>query len=217
MRKPARRARNPEATKEALLQAATELFALRGYDGVRLDDLAERASVNKALVSYYFGGKRKLYRAAIESSFRELEHLAELLSDPSRPPMELARGFVSGFAELATKKRPHFPALFLRETLATGGLAPEAVEHARAIVGRFQDMLDRGIADGSFREVDVMEVYLHLVGSLAFFFATDPARRRTLSKPRAPLSLPSPESYTAFVSDALERLLSREPELGATA
>jgi AcrR family transcriptional regulator len=203
-----RRPRDPEATREALLRAATELFARRGYDGVRLDALARRAGVNKALVSYYFGGKRNLYRAAIESSFRELRSLAEGLSDRERPPMELLRGFIYGFTELATKRRPHFPSLFLRETLSTGELAPEAVAHAASILRAFRGVLKRGASQGSFRSVNPAELYLHLVGSLAFFFATEPARQRLARSGKLPVAAPSPRSYVTFVEGALARTLA---------
>ena len=203
-----RKARDPEATREALLRAATELFALEGYDGVKVDALARRAGVNKALVSYYFGGKRNLYRAAIESGFRELSALASGLRDESRPPMELLRGFIQGFGALASERRPYFPALFLRETLSTGELAPEARGHARAILGAFRGVLKRGADEGSFRPVDPGELYLHLVGSLAFFFATEPARRHLARKGKLPVSLPSRRSYVSFVEKAVTRSLA---------
>jgi TetR/AcrR family transcriptional regulator len=208
-RKPLRRrSRDPEATREALLRAATELFALHGYDGVRVAALARRAGVNKALINYYFGGKRRLYRAAIESSFRELHGLAEELRDRSHAPDELVGRFIDGFADLARTRRPHFPALFLRETLSTGELAPEAVEHVASILRAFHDVLRRGSRQGLFRPLDPAQVYLHLVGSLAFFFATAPARDRLVRKRKLPVVSPSPDDYVAFVRDAASRMLA---------
>ncbi|MCP4657706.1 MAG: helix-turn-helix transcriptional regulator, partial [bacterium] len=46
------------ATREALLEAATELFAERGFDGAKVEAIARRAGVNKAMISYHFGGKQ---------------------------------------------------------------------------------------------------------------------------------------------------------------
>lgn len=206
MKSTKRRARDPEGTQEALLRAGTELFALKGEAGVRVEEIARRAEVNKALISYYFGGKRGLYRAAIASSFVELEHLTKPLADRSRSSLELLREFVSGFAELATKRRPHFPALFMRETLATGAAAPEGVEHFPAILRRFRQVIRRGVAAGELRDVDPSELYLHLVGSLAFFFATAPARKRLTGK--LPIPAPPAASYVRFVQDGLERILA---------
>ena len=67
-----RERRDPAATRQALLRAAEELFSARGFDGVPIEDIAERAGVNKALISYHFRGKRGLYAAVLESAFAEM-------------------------------------------------------------------------------------------------------------------------------------------------
>ena len=54
---PITRRRNPEATRKKLLTAARREFANRGLAGARVDDIAERAGVNKQLVYHYFGDK----------------------------------------------------------------------------------------------------------------------------------------------------------------
>lgn len=210
MKRTTKKTRDPEATKEALLRAATELFATNGYEGVRVDGIARRAGVNKALISYYFGGKKNLYRAAIESSFREVLLLAERLLDEERPPSALFADFVAGFAELATLGRPQFPALFLREILSTGEVAPEAVSYIVGIVRRFKKILARGASEGTLRPVQPAHLYLHLVGSLAFFFATGPARERLAKNGKLPVSLPRSDAYVSFVQDALARILAPE-------
>ena len=45
-----------------LLDAALDEFAAKGFAGARVQDIADRAGVNKQLISYYFGGKEGLYR-----------------------------------------------------------------------------------------------------------------------------------------------------------
>ncbi len=64
-----RRARDPEATRRRILAAAEAEFARKGYDGSRLRDVAERASVHHALLHHYFGDKEGLFRAVVERAF----------------------------------------------------------------------------------------------------------------------------------------------------
>ncbi len=45
-------------TKEKMLDAAVRLFHTQGYDGTSVRDIATKANVNVALVSYHFGGKK---------------------------------------------------------------------------------------------------------------------------------------------------------------
>ena len=64
-RAPARaeRQRDAERSRQALLEAALDEFAERGYAGARVADIAQRAGVNKQLINYYFGSKEGLYLA----------------------------------------------------------------------------------------------------------------------------------------------------------
>jgi AcrR family transcriptional regulator len=54
------------STKEALLKAAKRVFALKGFDGATVKDIAEAAGVNVSLVSYHYDGKENLFRSCIE-------------------------------------------------------------------------------------------------------------------------------------------------------
>lgn len=55
------RQRDPERTKARILEAAKIEFGAKGYAAARVSDIADRAGVNKQLISYYFGGKEGLY------------------------------------------------------------------------------------------------------------------------------------------------------------
>ena len=59
---PGERQRDAERSRRQLLAAALDEFSARGYAATRVQDIAERAGVNKQLVNYYFGGKEGLYR-----------------------------------------------------------------------------------------------------------------------------------------------------------
>lgn len=78
------RIRDAERTRSRLLEAALDEFAARGYAGARVSAIADRAGVNKQLISYYFGGKHGLYRALLvnwEETEKELRRPGTPLSD----------------------------------------------------------------------------------------------------------------------------------------
>lgn len=89
-------------SKAALVDAALEEFAAKGFAGARVRDIADRAGVSKDLIAYHFGGKEGLYRAvqrawmARRDSFVDhnlsladnlARYLHDMLSDPR--PMRL--------------------------------------------------------------------------------------------------------------------------------
>nr|WP_042194337.1 TetR/AcrR family transcriptional regulator [Kibdelosporangium sp. MJ126-NF4]CEL21255.1 Transcriptional regulator, TetR family [Kibdelosporangium sp. MJ126-NF4]CTQ96177.1 Transcriptional regulator, TetR family [Kibdelosporangium sp. MJ126-NF4] len=68
---PEQRKRDSAASKEALLDAARDLFADRGYDRTTVRDIAGRAGVNQALLFRYFGSKEALFAAVVARSGRD--------------------------------------------------------------------------------------------------------------------------------------------------
>ena len=203
--------RDPEATREALLRAGAEMFAAAGYEGVRVEALARRAGVNKAMINYHFGGKRRLYVAVIRSAFAELGARVEGLRRSERPPAELLAEFIASFAELATQRRPGVPALVIREALAPGELSRELVPAMANVYRGVREILERGIRDGSFRAVDPILAHMNLIGSLVFFFATEPMRRRVLAQLESPIEPPSAEAYVQYTQQLVARGLAPAP------
>ena len=54
--------------RDQILEAAEELFAQKGFEGTSVRDLAKKAKVNVAMISYYFGSKEKLFESWGEDS-----------------------------------------------------------------------------------------------------------------------------------------------------
>ena len=80
MRDEARPARRSDATKAAILAAAREHFAARGYDAATIRAIAAAAGIDPALVMRYFGTKEKLFAVAAEFDLR----LPDLRAMPKR-------------------------------------------------------------------------------------------------------------------------------------
>jgi len=206
----ARHERGAEATRDSLLTAATHLFAARGYDGVSVAQIAQRAGVTKALINYHFGGKHKLYLAIITDTFSEIvERVEELAASDHSAPDQL-REFVALVGEMATTRRPHFPAMMLREVLAGGAhLAPEVVPYLLRVLGAVRRIVEHGVREGTLRPVNPVFSHLSLVGSLLFFFATAAFRERLAAAMDVPIHAPASE-YVRHVQELIARGLAAD-------
>lgn len=87
-----------DATRSALITAATEVFARSGFESVGTRDIAAAAGVHPALIGYHFGGKEGLYLAVFEHIATTMEErIGPALSSIEQvlaslcPPAELAR------------------------------------------------------------------------------------------------------------------------------
>lgn len=84
---PAQRAAPEQANRrQAILLAAEQLFAEHGFNGVSMRDIAARAGVPVALVSYHYGTKHGLYHAIFESWLPSIEQRRNLLASASAAP-----------------------------------------------------------------------------------------------------------------------------------
>jgi TetR/AcrR family transcriptional regulator len=69
---PPSRRRNPTESKRRILDAAERAFALRGYEGARLRDIAQEAGVHHALLHHYYGDKRGLFREVVQRALSKV-------------------------------------------------------------------------------------------------------------------------------------------------
>ncbi|MGW2838904.1 TetR/AcrR family transcriptional regulator [Streptomyces sp. NPDC001493] len=85
-----------EASRARLLEAAKDVFAEKGYAGARVQEIADRAGVNKQLINYYFGGKSGIH----EELGRQWRQSEAELQDPALPYGELVLGYLrSNFSD----------------------------------------------------------------------------------------------------------------------
>lgn len=75
-------------SKTRILRAAEAEFAEKGFDGARVDAIAARAGVNKALIYYYFKSKAGLLEVLFEDFFRQLQSEKARIPRPQDPNLE---------------------------------------------------------------------------------------------------------------------------------
>ena len=62
----------PDASRERILRAATDIFAAQGLDGARVDEIATRAGINKRMLYHYFGNKDDLFAAVLDELYETI-------------------------------------------------------------------------------------------------------------------------------------------------
>jgi len=172
----------PEATREAILRAASTEFAMEGLAGARMDAIARAAHVNKALLYYYFHDKDALYGAVLDQFLRPLfSRLSEVLDGSASPGEKILGYALAHFDTIAGA--PHYASLFQSEMMSAGrGVSPhlgEMVErYARPVFVRLQATLKEGVENGQFRQIDILQFIPSMVATIVFYFVAAPMLRR---------------------------------------
>jgi|GEM_PF-991017 len=96
-----RRPKSPgidEDTRADILAAARTVFALRGFSGTSLREVAESARVNKAMIYYYFQDKVDLYRAVLSDSFDAMQDIwKHEIFQGNAPARQKIQRYIKGF------------------------------------------------------------------------------------------------------------------------
>ena len=171
------RRRDPAATRRKLLTAARREFASRGLAGARVDDIAERAGVNKQLVYHYFGDKDALYLAVLEWVYEEIRTQERKLNLEGLPPEKAIKKLIeSSFDHLAA--HPDFILLLNDENRGgarhvRGSSKLEAMHSP--LVSMVSKILSEGVHAGTFRKgINPVHLYISIAGLSYFFFSNTP-------------------------------------------
>lgn len=101
-------------TEQRILEAAKDVFVRKGLEGARMQEIADEARINKALLHYYFRSKDKLFEAVFkETFFKLLPNVIDLMqSDISL--FEKIRLFVENYIDVITEN-PLLPSFVMHE------------------------------------------------------------------------------------------------------
>ncbi|OAM82321.1 TetR/AcrR family transcriptional regulator [Devosia elaeis] len=173
----ARRPRNSAKTKASILAAARVEFADRGFEGARVDAIAERAEANKRLLYHYFGNKEELYRAVLLDAYQEIRRGERALSLDQYDPVQAMDRLVR-FTFRHFLANPWFPRLLGTENIENARFLktlPDIKALHSPLVGQIAAILERGAAAGIFRrDVDPVQLYIS-VAALGFFYVSNTA------------------------------------------
>ncbi|MCE3248177.1 MAG: putative transcriptional regulator, TetR family [Geminicoccaceae bacterium] len=156
---PARRwRRRKDARPAEIVDAALEVFAERGFSAARLDDVAARAGISKGTLYLYFPSKEELFKAVVRQALlpnlARVERLLREHPGPAAAQVELMIGQIG--ALLQNTRIGAIPKLIIAESGNFPELARFYLEEViQRGLGLFATVLERGIASGELRAVDV--------------------------------------------------------------
>ncbi|MSU89313.1 TetR family transcriptional regulator [Rhodobacteraceae bacterium 2CG4] len=168
------RTRDPERTERNILIAAREEFVEYGYQGARIDRIAERAGSNKRMLYHYVGNKDALYARVLLEAYKDIRkgerqlHLGRL---QPRDAMERLVGFTFDHFQA----NPWFIRLLSTENMLRARYlaeVPEIKDLHSPIIMQIREVLEAGEAAGDFRTgVDPLQLYITIAGVSYFYFS----------------------------------------------
>ena len=160
-----------------ILGAAMEVFAEVGYEGARVDEIARRAGVNKAMIYYRIGDKKTLYEEVIHDVFGDtVGRISENIRDELSPE-EKFKIYLANIAKTMAE-HPSLPRIMMREVASGWSNFSEAVvKDIAGILVIIKDIIDDGVKKGVFIDINPIVVHLMAIGTMLLFNLSMPVRR----------------------------------------
>lgn len=167
----AARTRDPERTKQDILEVATLEFAAQGLAGARVDAIAAKTQTTKRMIYYYFESKEKLYAEVMERAYGNIRQIEEHMDLDRLDPETALRRLVE-FTFDYHDAHPEFVRLVAIENIhnAEHIKDSEAVRRTnRPALAVLAKLVARGCESGVFkRRMDPLDLHL-MISALCFY------------------------------------------------
>ena len=101
-------------TEQKILDVATEVFQQKGYAGARMQDIADKAEINRAMLHYYYRNKEKLFEGIFEKAFQTLIPSMNEIFDSELPLFDKIHKIVDQYITMVSQNR-NLPLFVLHE------------------------------------------------------------------------------------------------------
>lgn len=103
-----------DTTENEILKAAKEIFHLKGMDGTRMQEIADKANINKAMLHYYFKNKEVLFNAVFKSAFNMLAPQVNTILNDESDLFTKIQNFTSSYISFVIE-HPYIPNFVIQE------------------------------------------------------------------------------------------------------
>lgn len=160
-------------TEEKILNAAQNVFIQKGMDGARMQEIANEAGINKALLHYYFRTKQKLFEAIFKTVFNQIfPNIMEMVH--SELPIEEKLGFfIEKYIDILMRN-PFLPTFILKEINRDPEFLATVIKghgiHPKEIFAMFEKEMDAG----KIRKMDPRDLLINVLALSIFPIAAKP-------------------------------------------
>lgn len=180
-------------TEQQILDAAKNVFQSKGMEGARMQEIADRAGINKAMLHYYYRSKQILFEAVFKNAFSLLApQLNSILNDDSSIE-EKIRAFTVNYTSFMIK-HPYLPNFIIQELNRNEDFILKLKENTGfPNLKKFTAKVDSEISQGHLKPIDAEQLFVNILALNIFPFLGKPLIKAFTNKDET--------AYKAFVEN----------------
>ncbi len=163
-----------ENTEGQILEAAKNVFQSKGMDGARMQEIADKAGINKAMLHYYYRSKQLLFEAVFKNAFSLLApQLNAILNDDSSIE-EKIRNFSSNYISFIIK-HPYLPNFIIQELNRNPEFVLKLKEDKRfPNLKKFKKQIENDVKNGLIKPISAEQLFINILALNIFPFVAKP-------------------------------------------
>ncbi|MEI8074158.1 MAG: TetR/AcrR family transcriptional regulator [Bacteroidota bacterium] len=169
------KARKDSTTEEKILIAARQVFIEKGLAGARMQDIADRAEINKAMLHYYFKNKDMLFEVIFRETAGKLFPHFEKLMESDLNFFDKIRSIVSSYIEMIIQN-PYLPLFVMNEMNKNPEIGIKTFFEAQkpGFVKKFRESIEENVISGMIQPINPIHLIMNIFSMCAFPFIAKP-------------------------------------------
>lgn len=150
-------------TEFIILEAAKNVFLLKGMEGARMQEIADEAGINKALLHYYFRNKQLLFEAVFKNAFLLLAPQLNTVLNSDNSIFEKIRAFSSNYISFIME-HPYLPNFIIQELNRNPQFLKNLISKEDfPSVEKFKIQVDKYVEKGLIKPINSSQLFINLV------------------------------------------------------
>lgn len=162
------------STESAILNAAKHVFQHKGMVGARMQEIADEAGINKALLHYYFRSKQLLFEAVFKKAFSLLAPQLNEVMNADTTICEKIKSFSSNYISFVLK-HPYLPNFIIQELNRNPEFVKSIItEKYFPNIKKFRKQVNEKVAEGVIRPIKAEQLFINIMSLNIFPFMAAP-------------------------------------------
>jgi TetR/AcrR family transcriptional regulator len=170
-----------DTTQSRILDAAKKVFVLKGMAGARMQDIADEAGINKALLHYYFHNKEQLFEVIFMEAAQKLFPRINQIFASDQPLFEKIESFCEEYITIVIEN-PYLPLFVLNEINQNPEYFLQKVWAGRSKPNpqKFLEQIEREVKKGHIKRISPLHLLMNLISMTIFPFVAKPMLQKNL-------------------------------------
>ncbi len=160
-------------TEQKIVEAAKKVFLEKGFDGARMQHIADEAGINKASLHYYYRSKERLFDKIFADAFMEFLPKIGRIMNSNIDFFDKIKAIVEHYINILSHN-PHLPVFVLYELNRRPEKLLEMLKTTGVEPQQLKIIIDREVAAGRIFEIDFVNLIVNILSLCIFPFVGKP-------------------------------------------